>query len=219
MEPGPDQIIKANSIPPSSKVEAPQFWHTASFMFPWLRDAYLESIEEGREHRRKEVIFAVCFFETFLFEWVRDDILKNDYQALFDFFPPDRHMPIMDRCKTVLNRLHQAKKVLHLPVWGNIREWEHFSRLVEIRDALAHAAVSRPFQDSRTSSQKDRVPISDFIALRSGWALRVVTVLASELYQAAGMEIPTWLLEPHQSLAIGCEEYIGIRMNTAIPEP
>src|SRR5438067_13660622 len=52
--------------------QKPEIWSAGSFSQPWLRDAYSESKLEGPDHRRHEVVFAVCLVETYLFEWVRD---------------------------------------------------------------------------------------------------------------------------------------------------
>lgn len=193
---GPDQIIKATSIVSQEKIGAPQFWHTASFGQAWLKDTYLESKVDGLDHRRKEVICAVCFLETFLFEWVRDEILKKDYKALDTFFPPGRAMGISGKCNRVFRDLLKENKIKEIPNWGTA-PWANFKRLVAIRDALIHAAVSRPFQDDDSATEEKLPEVSNFIGLEAGWALNVVTTLAVEFYKAAHMDVAPWLVNPN----------------------
>lgn len=195
MERGPDQTIAAHSIVSAEKIGSVQFWHTASFKYQWLRDTLLESEIDGLDHRRKEVIFAVCFLETFLYEWVREDILKNDYRELATFFPPDRKKGIFSKCKIVFNDLQKAGKVRQGPDWG-AAPWQNFTKLVDLRDALIHAAVSRPLQDTDGLVPEKIHEISSFLKLKPGWALSVVVTLATEFYKAAPIDVPSWLLNP-----------------------
>lgn len=192
---GPDQFLKATSIRSEEKIGTPQFWHTASFGQSWLKDTYLESKVDGLDHRRKEVICAVCFLETFLFEWVRDDILEKDYKALATFFPPGRTMGISGKCNLVFKDLLKDNKIKEIPNRGTAI-WANFKRLVAIRDALIHAAVSRPFQDGDSATEEKTPEISNFIGLQAGWALNVVTTLAAEFYRAAQMDVAPWILDP-----------------------
>jgi len=58
----------------------------------WFADALRETKTGGDAHaRRREIVFAVCFAETYLFEWVRDEVVRGDVQKLNKYFKPGKH--------------------------------------------------------------------------------------------------------------------------------
>jgi hypothetical protein len=88
-----------------------EVWRTYSFAEAWYRDTVGESKQDGADHRRKEIVFAVCFVESYLFELVRDRIFVGELQATLRIFPvTDRRTGIKKRCKNVFNQLCQEKK-------------------------------------------------------------------------------------------------------------
>src|SRR5437763_1505475 len=68
---------------------AATLWLTYSFAPEWFEDA-LHEARTGQEHhaRRREIVFAVCFAESYLLEWVRDEVLKGDFPRLNRYFVP-----------------------------------------------------------------------------------------------------------------------------------
>ena len=62
------------------------FWLHASFASKWFGDAHREAALEGGDARRREILLAVCFVESYLLEWTRDEALRRDYRALSRYF-------------------------------------------------------------------------------------------------------------------------------------
>jgi hypothetical protein len=53
-------------------------WLTASFAREWFNDAVHEARTGGDiQAKRREIVFAVSFAESYLFEWVRDQVLDT----------------------------------------------------------------------------------------------------------------------------------------------
>jgi hypothetical protein len=71
-------------------------WLSASFARAWYEDALAEARagDTFQHRRRREIVFAVCAVESYLLEWVRDDVLSRNFAALNTYFPPDRHRGI-----------------------------------------------------------------------------------------------------------------------------
>ena len=64
-------------------------WITETFAPDWFADAIHESHLEGPGARRREIIFGVCCAESYLLEWVRDEVLNREFGKLKSYFPPD----------------------------------------------------------------------------------------------------------------------------------
>lgn len=57
----------------------------------WFKDAVEASIQPGPHARRREIVFSVCFVESYLFEWVCDEVIKGKKgkrNALEQYFRP-----------------------------------------------------------------------------------------------------------------------------------
>ena len=86
---GSTQVIRPSSIPSDEAFGMPTIWQTYSFAPEWFADALHEAGQTGNHHaRRREIIFAVCFAESYLVEWVRDEVLNRDFNLLNQYFPP-----------------------------------------------------------------------------------------------------------------------------------
>jgi hypothetical protein len=169
-------------------------WLAAVFAPKWFEDAVRESALVGSDARRREVVFAVCFAESYLLEWVRRDVLTK-LDRLNDYFPPDRQRPMTDRWKEVPKRLYEDRQIRGHPDYGK-SFWEDFVRLVDYRNGLVHGRASRP---DKNDLHKDAKPVptpGDLEAMLQGWPTRVVVSLVRELHASAGTPPPPWLIEP-----------------------
>lgn len=92
-------------------------WLSRSFAASWFADAKkeAEAALQNRDSRRREIVFAVCSAESYLLEWVRDDIFKGKkLQRLTHYFPVDgRHLGIVERWKEVLRHLYERLDSWH----------------------------------------------------------------------------------------------------------
>jgi hypothetical protein len=86
-----DQTIGVTSLAADSGVPSPKLWTSSSWARDWFEDALSAAKEAGRHARRRETLFAVCCAESYLFEWVRDEVLKGKYDELAKYFPPGNH--------------------------------------------------------------------------------------------------------------------------------
>jgi len=180
------QFIRPAGIPSGEAFGVPDVWRVGRFAPSWLADSLREALHHGPEARRREVIFAVCFAESYLFEWIRDEVLRGEYRQLADYFPEESRRGIREKYRELPRRLHGAGLLPELPDFGG-PHGEQWNRLVEYRDSLIHAVVSRPDQSTGN-------PWDEIRQLRAGWALDVVRERVRRLHLAARTEVPAWLL-------------------------
>ena len=174
--------------------DAPGVWPLASFAQSWLRDAWLESSLGGPDHRRHEVLFSVCLVESYLFEWVRDAILRRDFRALSRYFPPGERRGIEQKIKQVMKELHADRRVKAVPSFATTR-WADFLDLVRFRDGLVHASTGRP----QMFVAENRRTLLDLNRLPSGWAIGTARTVLLANHEATGFDPPDWLVRPELS--------------------
>lgn len=74
-----EQIVEHSTAQLTASAQSIKPVTSYSFAPEWFRDAVSEVRSGGDYHsNRREILFAVCCAESFLFEWVRDDILNRD---------------------------------------------------------------------------------------------------------------------------------------------
>ena len=194
------QIIRPPSILSEEAFGEPTIWLKYSFGREWFQDALREATV-GRDHnaRRRELIFAVCFAEAYLVEWVRDDILKGALNKLSEYFPPGAKRSAEDKWKEVPSALLGAGLIPASPNWGEgeaQQAWEEWLKLVRYRNGLIHARSSRPETDPQPNAEAPYPSKSDLDKLPGGWPTKVVVNLVQLLHKAAGTPAPIWLVEP-----------------------
>jgi hypothetical protein len=170
-------------------------WLSATFAPNWYKDALSEANQNqtsGRDARRKEIIFAVACAESYLFEWVRDEVLCCDYKALETYFPANQKFGVKERWKTVTKRLQNDARIKNTHDFGQSTVWTEFNELVNFRDGLLHGSASRP----ETAGLTNGLPVpsmGDLDAREPGWAIKVVRNLIIELSTCAGTPPPNWI--------------------------
>jgi hypothetical protein len=174
--------------------DAPGVWPLASFSQSWLFDAWLEASLDGPDHRRHEVLFSVCLVESYLFEWVRDAVLRRDFRALSKYFPPGERRGIEQRFKQVMKELHADGLVRGSPSFSTT-QWADFLDLVRLRDGLVHASIGRP----EVFVAEKRRTLLDLNRLAPGWATGAARTLLLSNHEAAGFDAPAWLVRPELS--------------------
>jgi hypothetical protein len=171
-------------------------WLSASFARAWYEDALAEARTGNTfQHRRWEIVFAVCAVESYLLEWVRNDVLSRNFTALNRYFPPGKPRGIKDRWKEVLKDLRRDDLISRCPNLST-RVWSDFVDLVNYRDGLVHAGVSRPEADNPPAGQPPHPSKTARDTLDAGWATRVTFRLISHLHSEIDTEPPEWLIEP-----------------------
>jgi hypothetical protein len=140
----------------------------------WFGDA-LHEARTGKDHnsRRREILFSVCAVESYLVEWVWDEVIKPQTLYTFNKYFPDVRLKeiiekeesekklrkadreelekrakkdragICDRWKRVIKEVYDDKFIPQKPIFQG-EYWENFLMLVKYRDGLVHAHTSRP---------------------------------------------------------------------------
>ncbi len=172
---------------------APTVWITANLARSWFNDAINEARAGSRQNeRRREIVFSVAFAESYLLEWVRDSILKSDFEKLKLYFPPDRRRGVKEKWKEIPKKLKQDGLLLETPDLSG-RFWFDWTTLVEYRDGLLHARASRPLTSGQPKYEK---PVPDGVTLSQiepGWPIRVTVTMIEEFHREAKIVVPDWL--------------------------
>ncbi len=83
-------------------------WRSYSFAPDWFADASREAKDKGRGPRRREILFAVCAAESYVLEWVRDTVLRQqDLEKLEEFFPAYDTRGVRDKLKEIPKKLEK----------------------------------------------------------------------------------------------------------------
>ena len=185
-------IASAGGISPPA-LTSPTVWLTHSFAPLWYEDAKREAGDLTRSARRREILFAVPTVESFLFEWVRDIVLKRDFARLNEFFPAKGNRGISEKWKTVIKQLFSEKLISQCPAFGG-RTWMDFMKLIEFRNGLVHARASRPSTFELLPELQPLPSVAALDALKPGEATEIVSMLIRELAVATGHQAPNWLV-------------------------
>lgn len=94
----------------------PRVWIAASFAREWFADALREAAGSDEQSRRREIVFSVCFVESYLFEWTRDRV--GPKEATDTYFPPGVWSGVRDRWKRVMKALEENAKIPQQPDLG-----------------------------------------------------------------------------------------------------
>ncbi len=168
-------------------------WISYNFAADWYADAKSEAGASNQHARRREILFSVACAESYLLEWVRDDILKHDHPSLNRYFPPGANRPIGEKWRDVPKQLKDDALIHSVPNLGGGSAWGDFLILIEFRNGLLHARASRP-ETAGLSASSFPVPSMDQLrSLSAGWACGVVCRLIQELNTAAGTNPPDWI--------------------------
>jgi hypothetical protein len=169
---------------------------SAHFAQSWFEDALREAKTPDDAHaRRREIVFAVCFAETYLFEWVRDEVVRGDVQKLNRYFEPGKFRRIEAKWKEIPKKLAADSLIATTPNQGH-PNWENFLDVVAFRHGLVHAAASRPHSGDLPEQERAVPTMEDLSGLTPGWALGVVVSLIRRLHDAIQTTPPAWLRDP-----------------------
>jgi hypothetical protein len=157
-----------------------------------------EAVQSGGDARRREILFAVCFAETYLVEWVRDEVLQRKFDGLKGYFPLDDDRGVIRRWKEVPKLLCAQKLIPAPPDYGR-RIWRDFTELVDYRNGLVHADASRPQADHTPPEAVPSPNPDDLHQMAPGWPTRAVVALVRELHAKAATDPPKWLVDPGEA--------------------
>lgn len=192
----PPQTIRLVGIPSEEAAGELTVWKTFSFAPMWFGDALREATAGGgADGRRREIVFAVCSAESYIVEWIRDEILGRDFTRLSEFFPPGKQEGVEDKWKRVCAATAAQSLVASAPSFSG-REWYEFTKLVELRNGLIHARASRPETAGVPDKELPRPSKGELDSMKPGWPTRTVATLIRSLHSAAGTAGPRWVVDP-----------------------
>ncbi len=141
---------------------------------------------------RREVLFSVCCVESYLLEWVRDEVLNQDLKGVTRYFPPGQKKGISEKWKEIPKKLRADGLITAVPNYGT-KIFGDFKNLVAIRDGIVHASSSRPVSAKMPNHGKPFPTLSDLQTMKPGWALGVVVILLEDLHETLKTSKPLWL--------------------------
>lgn len=203
-KPGPE-VIRINTgdeIRVNADESQVELWMAGNYAPAWFRDAKTQAeidgdVDDDDMVKPREIVFAVCAIESYLVEWVRDEVLKSNYRQLKKYFPAPRngrYSSIVVRWKGVIERLVADRAIPGKPDFDNQRYWKDFEKLVRFRNGLVHGRASRPDSNAILDEDERAGPtVHDLVAMDQGWAVRVVAEVIKRLHTAVGTTPPTWL--------------------------
>ena len=168
-------------------------WIYQSFAKAWFKDA-LNEARHGidMDSRRREIIFAVAFAESYLVEWVRDDILKKDFNKFNLYLPINKKLSAVDKWKEIPKQLCKDKLLQETPKL-KATFWVNWAKLIDYRDEFIHAVTSCP---ENLELLQEMSKIHEMSKIKSGWAINVAIELVKQFHKAANMPMPEWLHIP-----------------------
>ncbi len=158
-----------------------------SFAPDWLMDARAEARKNGLSSRRREIVFAVCFLESYLYEWLRDNFLSRG-KGFRTYLPP-QFQGISERWKFVVKELYKEGLIHRAPDFGH-EDWHKFTELVRYRNGFVHGLASVPEGDAAIPP----VPLPGVLdAWRPGEAVSRAIQVVKHLHRTVEMPEPEWL--------------------------
>lgn len=189
-------ISGAGGIPSTVSFGRPTVsaWFEETLAPFWIEEALRQTRDASEgQARRREVILAVAAAESYLVEWVRDDVFKRDLKACSAYFLAREQQPVLERWKDIQGELKAARLIPATQDLSSSQAWTSFRTLVATRNALVHGNYSRP-RTTVSPPGKTR-PLSPIELDESapGWAVAIVCALVRELCAAAETSIPAWV--------------------------
>jgi hypothetical protein len=177
-------------------------WEAASFAESWFHDALREARCAPRcdgvndsilDYRRREIVFSAGLAETYIVEWLRDEVFKRVYAKLGAFFRRARMPNLREKWETKFVDPIFEKNGKPPPCFGDDSEWEKF---VSMRNGLIHAKASRAKSRVQPKERNPEPHYRDLEQLKPGWALKLVVDRIRKLHDAWGTAPPAWLRDP-----------------------
>ncbi|MCH8988210.1 MAG: hypothetical protein IIA92_05315 [Chloroflexi bacterium] len=184
-------MVQPKPIKAKASVVSPSIWQSANFAESWYRDALKESVAGGADARRREILFATCFLESYIFEWARRNLQIEEVNN-FLISKPRRMRSLLTKWKKIPQELFEADKLNTKPVL----DVSGLDDLIKHRNGLVHAHASRPANPSQAAETMPFPTINELEHREPGWACKIAVELISELHRQIGTAVPDYLEMP-----------------------
>jgi hypothetical protein len=155
----------------------------------WLDDARREARNDGRDARRREIVFAACFVESYLVEWVRDRVYRDEKDRLEkteQLLARPIRTGIEKRLKKVVRQLKEQNRITSDAFNCSGGWWQDFGDLVELRNWLVDGRASIPARNGRQLNEHSLRSLLD--SLQPEWAVKTALEVTRQLDSATGTE-------------------------------
>lgn len=140
---------------------------------------------------RREIVFAVCFAESYIFEWAREVAGSHEVIKYFKFREPFED--VKQKWKTVPAELHE-KGLIDTESEPSI-DWGQMGEVTKYRHGLVHGAASIP-SGLKTEEDEPPQPMPTLSHLRrrgQRWALAAVLKVVEQLHRETDTPLPEYL--------------------------
>lgn len=181
---------------------------SSSWAQNWYEDALNEVVtaktESDTNFVRREIIFAVCFAESYLLEWARDIAFRGNTDEkiilIKKYFRIEGYEGLTDRWKRIIKEICSKELKISPPNFGE-SFWSEWVKLVDFRSGFSHGRESIPYGTDPPDKDIYRITSpGEAAGLKVGWATRNVFNLISKLHEvtdsATGEKSPSWLRKP-----------------------
>jgi hypothetical protein len=185
-------VIHHQGLAGPRTIGTPELWSFYSFAPEWFNDALQESRLTGHAARRREILFSVCCAESYIFEWVRDEVLQRDPNLLSKYFKPGVKRGVKEKFRDVPKDLKRDGYIVGT-LDCSTATWNKFRTLVDYRDGLVHARASRPYSAKLTGDEKPLPTKQNLDSYPPGEAVETVRRLIQKLHEDTRTKPLTWL--------------------------
>ncbi|MDY7041405.1 MAG: hypothetical protein SVX38_11130 [Chloroflexota bacterium] len=185
-------VVPMNVLELKVKANAVNVLSAANLAKDWFADAVNEAQSETEDaiaSVRREIVFVVCFAESYIFEWARDVAGMGEVTKYF-VKKDNRWEKLKVRWKEVPLRLFE-EGLVKTETEPRI-DWGDMGVVTTYRHGLVHGAASIPvgLEDER---EKPEPTLNDLNKKGQGWALGVVLDLVKQLHDKTQTPMPDYL--------------------------
>ena len=176
------------------KGHAPTVWISANYAKNWYLDALAEVSDVAtKDNKRREIVFSVCFLESYIYEWVRN----KDIQLLKTFFGDDaKNSEGKFYSKSLKEKWKYIPPDMISEFCGDHQkdiDLSDLGVLIGYRNGFVHGGASKPSNNDLKPKEQPKPKPEEIDCLKSGWAIRVATKLVISLHDMMNTSVPEYI--------------------------
>ena len=177
-----------------SEVSTPTLSVAANYSEDWYTDACAEvSNSANSNNKRREIVFAACFLESYIYEWVRN-YGANYIIKYFSTTAKNADGKCYTRKLKNKWKYIPPEMAKELGVAKDVKlDLSGLGTLIVLRNGFVHAATSKLY-NAFTVKEAQPVPSQEQLGLiKSGWAASVAENLIISLHEQIDSNAPGYL--------------------------
>jgi len=191
--------LEARDLTVTPEVGKPTLLTAANLAKEWFADMVREAERQTEDDIgaiRREIVFAACFMESYIFEWARD-VAGMDKVVEHFRLKKDDYETVKDRWKEVPVRLHKKmpEKELIASESEFCIDWGDMGLVTKYRNGLVHGKASIPngLKRAEDGPPPPEPTLRDLLQKGQGWALESVLKVVGQLHEQTGTPVPEYL--------------------------